>query len=225
MGITGLECLAFHDHCLRANVPVPVRCGCPLQERECGGEFDPQPGVGDLDGDLDALVGNRDGFITYFKNTGPPTAPTFVQQTGPANPLDGVNVGSLSTPCLGDVDGDGDLDAVVGELDGFLNYYQNTGTARAPVFVEQTGPANPFNGVELYISAPSLGDVDGDGDLDAVVGERDGFLNYFKNVGTATTPSYAVQEAAANPFNGVDAGTNSAPSLGDLDGMATWMPS
>jgi hypothetical protein len=36
----------------------------------------------DYDGDLDALVGAYDGTLSYFCNTGPASAPVFVQQTG-----------------------------------------------------------------------------------------------------------------------------------------------
>ena len=34
---------------------------------------------------------------------------------------------------------------------GVLAYYKNTGTATAPAFTAQTGTANPFNGVCLYV--------------------------------------------------------------------------
>jgi hypothetical protein len=48
--------------------------------------------------------------------------PTFNEQTGTANPFNGINVGPLSTPTFADIDGDGDLDAVVGGRDGTLKY-------------------------------------------------------------------------------------------------------
>ena len=60
----------------------------------------------------------------------------------------------------------GDLDLVVGDSGGQLNYIENTGTSTAPVFVLRTGSANPFDGIDVgYSSAPALGDLDGDGTL------------------------------------------------------------
>ena len=60
----------------------------------------------------------------------------------------------------------GDLDLVVGEWDGELNYIENIGTSTAPVFVQRTGSANPFDSIDVGDeSTPALGDLDGDGTL------------------------------------------------------------
>ena len=61
----------------------------------------------------------------------------------------------------------GDLDLVVGEASGdLLNYIENTGTTTAPVFVQRTGTANPFDGINVgWYSAPAFGDLDNDGTL------------------------------------------------------------
>ena len=167
------------------------------------------PSFADLDddGDLDAVIGEFNGFLKYYRNTGTALAPVFTEQTGAANPFNGVNVGLSSTPSFADLDDDGDLDAVIGEFNGFLKYYRNTGTALAPVFTEQTGASNPFNGVDVgFESAPSFADLDGDGDLDAVIGESDGFLKYYSNTSSANVFVIAVTVTAQNenPFTNGD---------------------
>ena len=62
-----------------------------------------------LAGDLDLVVGERDGELIYAENTGTSTTPVFVQRTGSANPFDGIDVGYDSTPALIDLDNDGTL--------------------------------------------------------------------------------------------------------------------
>jgi hypothetical protein len=179
------------------------------------------PTLADLDGDgdLDVIVGDSFGTLKYYKNTGSATPPLYAQQTGMTNPFNGIDVGSRSTPTFADLDGDGDLDAIVGENSGTLKYYRNTGTATTPIYSEQTGAANPFNGIDVGSrSTPTLADLDGDGDLDAIVGENSGTLKYYKNTGSATTPVYAERIGTANPFNGIDVGASSTPTLADLDG-------
>ena len=132
----------------------------------------------DGDGDLDAVVGDDLGHHDYFQNTGTAIAPAFAERTGAANPFNGVDFQYRSTPSFADLDGDGDFDAIVGDNNGTLHYFQNTGSATAPVFTERTGAANPLNGGVGYYSAPSFADLDGDGDLDALVGDLDGILHF-----------------------------------------------
>ena len=60
----------------------------------------------------------------------------------------------------------GDLDLVVGNVDGELVYIENTGTSTAPVFVQRIGSANPFDSVDVSLfSAPAVANFDGDGTL------------------------------------------------------------
>jgi len=62
-----------------------------------------------LAGDFDLVVGEDSGDLIYIENTGTSTAPAFVQRTGSANPFDGIDVGDISAPALGDFDNDGTL--------------------------------------------------------------------------------------------------------------------
>ena len=191
----------------------------PLNGQDVG--YGSAPALGDLDGDgdLDLVAGGYDGFFHYFENTGSATSPAFAERTGAANPLNGADVGNHSAPVLGDLDGDGDLDFVAGEEYGTFRYFENTGSATTPAFVQRTGAANPLDGQDAgYLSTAALGDLDRDGDLDLVAGESNGTVRYFENSGSATNPAFMVQTGAANPFDGDDVGTGSAPALGNLDG-------
>ena len=142
------------------------------------------PNFVDIDGDsdLDAFIGKQDGTINYFQNTGSSSSGNLVEQTGANNPLSGIDVGDFSAPILVDIDGDGDLDAFIGKQDGTISYFQNTGSSINGILVEQTGTDNPFNGIGIGDSStPTFVDIDGDGDLDAFIGKRDGTISYFQN--------------------------------------------
>lgn len=191
----------------------------PVNGIDVGTYTTPTFGDVDGDGDLDLVVGETNGQMFYFENTGTTTSPIFTQRTGAANPFNGIDVGSYSAPAFGDLDGDGDLDLVSGAQPGTLLYYRNTGTTSSPAFTAQTGAANPFNGADVgNFSIPTFGDIDGDGDLDLVSGDTIGKIHYFRNTGTSTSPAFAEQTLAANPFNGFDVGAaGSTTSLGDVD--------
>ena len=190
----------------------------PLSSVDVGGYSTPSFADIDGDGDLDAFIGERYGTILYFQNIGDATNPTFSEASGSLNPLNGVDIGSFSTPTFADIDGDGDLDAFIGEVDGTILYFQNIGDATNPAFTQITGTLNPFNGKDVgTFSNPSFADLDADGDLDAFIGEDDGYINYFENTGGATSPAFVQRSGTLNPFNGVNIGAASAPSFADLD--------
>jgi hypothetical protein len=171
----------------------------------------------DNDGDKDAFIGNFYGQIHYYKNTGTAAAPVFTATTGVSNPFNGVDIGFMSIPTFVDIDNDGDKDAFIGDLYGQIYYYKNTGTAAAPVFTATTGASNPFNWVDVGdYSALSFVNIDGDADMDAFIGAKDGTIYYYKNTGTATVPVFTVTTGASNPLNGVSIAQPS-PAFVDID--------
>ena len=191
----------------------------PLNGVSVGGFSTPTFTDLDGDGDLDLIVGNGDGDIAYFENTGTVTAPGFTQRTGAANPFDTITKGSWSTVALADLDGDGDLDLAVGINDGDVHYYENTGTSANPSFISRTGETSPLNNINAgSYSTPVFVDFDDDNDPDLVIGNQLGIIFYFENTGTTTAPSFIQRTDFDNPFNGLHAGGFIALEFVDLNG-------
>jgi Ca2+-binding RTX toxin-like protein len=173
----------------------------------------------DNDGDLDAFIGAKDGLFYYYKNTGTVSNPIFTATTGSNNPLNGVDVGNDSSPTFADIDGDGDKDLFSGKSNGDIRFYRNTGTATNPIFAAVV--ENPFGLVKVgSASIPTVVDIDLDGDFDLFVGEQNGTVTYFQNIGTTTVPNFTTPVIL--PFGLTDIGNATAPTFADLDGDGLW---
>lgn len=222
----------------------------------------------DEDGDLDLVVGQKNGTLSYFENEGDrfypkwvfkeqsfqlidiggESAPYFVDMDndndddliiGSANPTvfyyenrmqddnrvlwnKSTNMfrfhklivtGNRASLALGDLDKDGDFDLIIGEQTGNLNHYENQGNNKQPNWVLKTEELIFMTGVEN--SAPTLGDLDDDGDLDLLIGEKQGQIILVMNVGTPKSPKWELRDKT---YFQIDAGSNSVPFLFDLDG-------
>ena len=181
----------------------------------------------DADGDLDLLIGNLayrqnattgTGQLTLFRNTGSNAIPRYELVT-----TNYLNAASLSLynlcPAFADLDGDGDQDLVLGEQSGKLVHFRNTaGPGQPAAFAFQTAA---FAGINVGShSTPQLIDLDRDGLVDLVIGERNGNINYYRNTGTATAPAFTLVTDSLGQILVTDPSTNagySAPHFTDLD--------
>jgi hypothetical protein len=190
-----------------------------LPTLDVGSESIPAFGDWDGDGDADMLVADKiadDGRETArvfaFENVTEGGASRF-RALGPL-PIEGAY---HFAPALGDLDGDGDADLLLGTWRKGILAFRNDGpgprggTRWTPLPEETLALSRGSN------ATPALGDVDGDGDLDLVAGEASGELNYWRNEAGpgATWPRFTL---VTDRLGGIDAGRRSAPALADWDG-------
>ncbi|GEM_PF-1096300 len=150
-----------------------------------GGGRSTKPAFGDMDadGDADAFVGSRDKLM-YYKNIGTPRSPAWA----PPSLVRRLAWNTDYAPALADMDADGDLDLISGELFGMLYYFQNQGTPTTAVWA---APVFAYGGITAgSFSAPALADVDGDGDQDLFIGNSDGDILVYTNIGTAASAAW-----------------------------------
>lgn len=177
---------------------------------DLGGGYHLVPAFGDLDGDgdLDAIVGSWGDQLKMYTN-GATDGSVALALTDSS--IVTLTRGRNATPTLGDLDADGDLDLVIGESSGTLNFYRNDGGAGAPDF---TLVSDEYLDVDVgRRSLPVLYDLEGDGDLDLVVGSEAEGIRLFRNDGTPTTPVFS--DAGALNVPDFDF---AAPAFADLDG-------
>lgn len=115
----------------------------------------------DADGDLDLFTNSINNGVAetfLYENDG---NGNFTEVTGP---FIGCYLGDIE---IGDIDGDGDLDAIVNgamnSTSATTNIYKNDGSGNFTLFTGHNLPNIGYGAIEL-------GDLDNDGDLDAAVG-------------------------------------------------------
>ncbi|HRE42100.1 MAG TPA: FG-GAP-like repeat-containing protein [Ignavibacteria bacterium] len=172
------------------------------------------PAFGDLDadGDLDLILGS---FISdslwYYKNLGSSSSFNFIKQ-GRGNQFGITSVGQSSSPTLCDIDNDGDFDLFTGNFNGRIQFYENTGTPQNFNFVFRT---NFYFNIDVgNESVPRFTDVDEDGDKDLLIGNVEGVVYYYKNIGSLSNPNFVLENSN---YANVKVFSNAAPEFTDID--------
>jgi hypothetical protein len=175
------------------------------------------------DGLMDIVVGT-DGFFTelaefdtrlvLFENIGTAIAPSYQivdeDWLGFSQYLD-----RNLAPAFGDLDGDGDIDLLVGENDGSLFYAENTGGTGVPEFNQIVPSYLNIEGGQKCV--PSIADLDNDGLTDIITGIKQGRLSFFKNIGTVGNPNFNPDRSESPNIDGVGAVDIRLYSFGTAD--------
>ena len=170
--------------------------------------------VGDIDGDgdLDLVTGNYDNLNRIYFNNG--TANPFEGELGWTIPDD---LHKTTVVALADMDGDGDLDLIVGNYGQKNLLYLNNGTANPFLGVTGAGiTSRAYNTTSVAVF-----DADGDGDLDLVTGNAyESNRLYINNGADNPFESAKVYAVASDEFATYDLAAGDADGDGDPDLIA-----
>ena len=179
----------------------------PLETQQLGRSSKPAFFDYNGDGRPDLVVGTRDGRLVLLINHLSEGKTAWAKITERfANYRGGPN----AAPAFGDLDGDGDLDLVVGNSRGEVLYWENTGGKGKPVFVRREKLLATIRAGDNAV--PALFDLNRDGRMDLLVGNLTGRMRYYRQSKTEKLEFSLV----ARQFIGLDVGINAAPGFSDL---------
>ena len=148
----------------------------------------------DADGKNDILSGSYPGELYLFRGLGDGKfAPSEQIKHADGKP---VKVGMAATVFAHDWDADGDLDLVIGDIEGQVHLVANGGSKGKPAFgaaalLKVGSEPIRVNGGD---AGPSVADWEGDGKADLLVGTGAGGVALYRNTGTANAPQLGAAE-------------------------------
>lgn len=170
------------------------------------------PTAGDLTGNglVDLVVGNQNGQLLVYHNSGTSSQPQFVYSQTLT-----LALGEYAAPHLVDWDSDGVLDLIVGVANGDIYLLPGSQVAQGTMF----GQAELLLDTNLQWPAPCAGDWDADGQLDLLVGSYDGQVALYQEAGGIWSQQGLLQGESRNFFgnNNLNLGHNSVPALVDWE--------
>ncbi len=188
----------------------PVFSSEPTSSFILSGVFNVTVTAGDLNGDArpDLVLGTFDNGLKVYSNT---TTDGVISFLGQSYPLDTMQLGQNTSPCLVDLDRDGKLDLLVGNSAGQISLIKNTSLNNTVSYSVEKN----FNSIDVGNDAhPFCADLDKDGVLELIIGNIDGVLWYYKQVAGIANKFEPVNQK----YDGINVLMNAAPEAADLDG-------
>ncbi len=174
----------------------------------------------DLDGGKDLLVGNKDGTIALFTNTGTDDNPAFGDHRLLTANDEVISVGSNAAPFVLDYNNDGAQDLLAGTGEGYLIAFTNRGSNAMPVY-RASAVVRDAAGEEINVGSycmPQVVDWNGDNKKDLLAGSGEGTLSLYLNEGTDSKPRLSPPEAVMADGAPIDVGSFAAPFMADWNG-------
>ena len=174
------------------------------------------------DGLDDIIVGDRNGFVTFFKRTGSGvnelTSEGHLEANGTA-----IDVGGNSAPVVVDWNNDGLLDLLIANESASqgIRLYLNSGTATNPVITTWSYIQSSGSDINRYRCCPQVYDMNSDGKKDLIMGENNAQIYYYENTGTDDNPVFSGFEAIQSNGSPLDlySGTRLCVDDWDNDGI------
>ncbi len=149
----------------------------------------------------------KESRIAFYKNTGTQSLPVFTFIDDDFLNLSQSSYGLRMVATFGDVDGDSKPDLFIGLENGSILFRKNISTGSTPLFAAATASYQDNNGTPIsagQFASPQLFDLNKDGKLDLLIGQKTGEIMYYKNIGTSTVPSFQLE---TNILGNVDVST------------------